>query len=164
AAPGCAFSHASTVAASRSGSMSTTTPVSMLTSTVPYTCPLRRAKSSMPSISGAMAASHSGRAAISRRIVDECTAMPSHAASRAALRQRHTRRGDHHRVPGVLYPVHLQSRQLRKQQDEQLLALLRDIQDADGGRRRRNGRHDTLDRHRGSGKGRYLGGFLRPTG
>ena len=44
--PRVRFSHASKVAASRSGSRSATSPVSMSTSTVPYTCPLRSAKSS----------------------------------------------------------------------------------------------------------------------
>ena len=63
----------------------------MSTRTVPYTCPLRRAKSSMPSISGAVAASRSGRLASSRRIVDECTVMPSFPASRAPARPASSR-------------------------------------------------------------------------
>ena len=248
AAPGCAFSHASTVEASRSGSMSTTSPVSMLTSTVPYTCPLRRAKSSMPSISGAVAAPRSGRAATSRRIVDECTAMPSRAASRAPARPASSSpnpvsmpvSGTLRRQYLLVRPSacianvtfgHDGSRQRNRRTRKMIStgrppaapsATVREYPpctraDADpqAGQRsgeaahdaeittaspvssirctfspascgnsrtssfwpssetsrtrtaagdRRNGRHDTLGRHRGSRKGRYLGGFLRPTG
>jgi hypothetical protein len=89
---GARFPELREVAASRSGSRSTTSPVSMPASTVPYTCPLRRAKSSIPSISGAVPASCPGRAASSRRIVDGCTAMPSrrpagHLPDRPATRR-----------------------------------------------------------------------------
>ena len=86
-APGCAFSHASKVAASRSGSRSVTSPVRMSTSTVPYTWPLASAKSSTPSTSGAAVTSGSGAAATSRSTVEGCTAMPRVPASRAAARR-----------------------------------------------------------------------------
>jgi hypothetical protein len=72
-------------------------------------------------------------------------------AGRAAPRRGRARRGDHHRVPGVLHPVHPQPSQLRKQQRQQLLALLRDVQD-EGGGRRADGRHGRLGRQRGSRK------------
>ena len=49
--------------------------------------------------------------------------------------------------------VHPQPRQLREQQGEQFPALLRDIQDAGSGRKRRDGRHGRLLRQRGSRKG-----------
>ena len=83
-APGCVSSHDSKVAASRSGSRSTASPVPMSTSTVPYTCPLRSAKSSTPRISGAAVTCGSGSAMTRRSTVDGCTAMPSVQASRAA--------------------------------------------------------------------------------
>ena len=85
-APGCAVSHACTVAASRSGSRSTTSAVAMSTRTVPYTCPLRSAKSSIPSTSGAPATPGPGRAFTRRSTVDGCTAIPRSKASRALAR------------------------------------------------------------------------------
>ena len=86
AAPGRAFSHASKVAASRSGSRSITCPDSASATTVPYTLPLRSAKSSTPVTAGAAAAGGSGSAMTSRSTVEEWTGTPRVPASRAAAR------------------------------------------------------------------------------
>ena len=85
-APGWAFSHSSSVAASRSGSRSTTSPDSASATTVPYTCPLRSAKSSTPVTCGAALTGGSGSAITSRSTVEGCTAIPRVPASRAAAR------------------------------------------------------------------------------
>ncbi len=58
----------------------------MSTTTVPYTYPLRSAKSSTPVTSGADVRTGSGSAMTRRSTVDGCTAMPSVPDSRAAAR------------------------------------------------------------------------------
>ena len=83
-APGWAFSHSRSVAASRSGSRSITSPDSASATTVPYTCPLRSAKSSTPVTAGAAVTGGSGSAMTSRSTVEEWTGMPMVPASRAA--------------------------------------------------------------------------------
>jgi hypothetical protein len=86
-------------------------------------------------------------------------------AGRAGLRRRRARRRDHHRVPGVLDPAHPQPCELREQQGQQFRPVLRNLQAADGGRRRwKDRRHGRLGRQRGSRESRCLGGFLRLTG
>jgi hypothetical protein len=90
-APGWAFSHSSSVPASRSGSRSITPPDSASATTVPYTRPLRRAKSSTPVTSGAAAAAGSGSAMTNRKTAEEWTGTPRAPASRAAARPASSR-------------------------------------------------------------------------
>ena len=72
------------------------------------------------------------------------------AAPRAARRARLARRGDHHRVSHVFDPAHAQPRQVREQNGQQGLPLLRDIPDAGGGTGRPGRQHGRLIRQRGS--------------